>query len=123
MDIKYRGKRIDNGNWICGGIDIQNGEATIFDHDCICHSGYDVDIETVGKYTEFIDDEGNKIFEGDKIKAYKYGDKESVPFMQEVKFKNGCFMYGNWNWHEFLRVFRYTEVIGNIYENQESENK
>lgn len=28
-EIKFRGKRLDNGEWVCGSLDLTNNEATI----------------------------------------------------------------------------------------------
>jgi len=64
-DIKFRGKRIDNGQWIYGGISIFNGDTTIFDENSIGNGAYEVDPKTVGQYTERDDKDGNEIWEHD----------------------------------------------------------
>lgn len=69
--------------------------------------------ESVGQYTGLIDRNGVKIFKGDIVSAYKNND---VPFTNVITFKKGCFWFGNWNWVEFLNMFRNVEVIGNIYD-------
>ena len=74
---------------------------------------YEVIPESVGQYTGLIDQKGVKIFKGDIVSAYK---NNNVPFTNVITFKKGCFLFGNWNWVEFLNIFRNVEVIGNIYD-------
>ena len=75
---------------------------------------YEVDPKTVGRFIQRIN--GFDIYVGDTVKAYKYGDKEKDPTIENIEYRNGTYMFGNWTWLEFLEKFRYVEVIGNIYE-------
>ncbi|MEK3849891.1 MULTISPECIES: YopX family protein [Paenibacillus] len=49
-DIKFRGKRLDNGEWAFGDIWQHNGRVDIVDHRAKSHP---VDPETVGQYVNY----------------------------------------------------------------------
>ncbi len=144
-EIKFRGKRLDNGEWVYGNLlkcehkdsdsvyiipFVTNGSFTIntlmlnFISPC-----YAVDPATVGQYTSLKDCNGKEIYEGDIVEAkdpYKYNSKE-IFYTCEVVFTEGAaFMlkhtYENWG-TVGIRYFGLRdmelEVIGNIYENPE----
>lgn len=104
--IKFRGFQ---NSWIYGGISIFNGEATIYDENCVANSAYEVDIASVGEFTGLIDKNGNEIYEGD-IESYGC----------EVKFWNGSFVLENKSesWC-YLSHTKDIEIIGNVFENPE----
>ncbi len=64
-------------------------------------------------------DDGALIMESDIVEAWdtRCGDDEKVWIRIKVHYLNGCFMFGNWNAHEFMNRFRGRKIIGNIYEN------
>lgn len=90
--IKFRGKRLDNGEWIYGDLihidksDI--GIVTDYDH----WQGRRVDPETVGQFTGITDDSGKYVYEGDRLEAvYKY---DKIGCNGGVDPDNDCICYG-----------------------------
>ena len=84
----WRGKRVDNGEWMTGyyvgklGCDDRH---TICDIDCLVGVRVEIDPATLGQCTGLKDKEGGLIFEGDIIKAKK-GDLYRVYGMMRVLF-------------------------------------
>ena len=114
----YRGMRKDNGKWVEGNfIRKPYGECIYVDNS---RTLFTVIYKTVGRYTGTPDKNKKKIFEGDIVKAFKYNEE---PFTFEVTYRNGCFWFGNWNWIEFLDIFRSVEVVGNVHEIQTVERR
>ena len=129
-EIFFRGKRLDNGEWVegfynhlpCGrfGEDehmiqtvLENGRIGML---------HDIDPSTVCQYTGMKDKNGERIFEGDVAKVLQGKDKD----IAYVGFENGAFMLypktGNiyertlWSyWYNDWDV----EVVGNITDNPE----
>lgn len=132
----YRGKRIDNGEWIYwnrfGRLTDINGEPIRVEINTSALRPYAfyvnelplIDEETVGQYTGLTDKNGKKIFEGDIIK-----DKE-VRRIYMIGYNEDLMEYAFLYYHKELKNIycggfasktdgKSIEVIGNIHDNFE----
>ena len=129
-EILFRGKRVDNGEWVEGYYVHQYGADMIYIPDEV--SGeygfeyYHINPETIGQYTGLCDKNGKKIFEGDICQ-----DEHCVVLVLWKSHKwcckvlKGCvlsrgnsFPLEHWdNCPE--NGNRQLEVIGNIHDNPE----
>lgn len=137
--IKFRGKRVDNDEWVVGDllqvaneVFIAPSDGDWFDFipwskDNVFHlpsSTYQSIPDTVGQFTGLLDKNGTEIYEGDVIRSDGYsGARHYVGYRKEeamfVAFIIGttpqdyCGVYQHWI-DDFNK-----EVIGNIHDNPE----
>ena len=144
-EILFRGKRLDNGEWMYGSLFVGFKKCYIcpeaiamynFDG-ALCLGGFvEVDPSTIGQYTGLKDNNGKMIFEGDIIKSdngrhsaisvVKFGEYYPKMFFAMldicctgVQHLNANGFYLESAKHEDMILFksRHLVVIGNIYDN------
>ncbi|RTQ84701.1 hypothetical protein EKN14_00950 [Listeria monocytogenes] len=124
--IGFRGKRIDNREWLYGNLmqfedsatfifaDERKGASTLTYAHFIINNMHAIDEKTIDQYTGLKDKNGKKIFEGD------VGWDEHNECYGVVKFEEGKFLYVWENIAEDLwEVADGIEICGNIHENLE----
>jgi len=123
--IKFRGKRIDNGEWVYGYLLVDEDRYYIClqVNDYIKRDDYEVymvevDPETVGQYTRLKDKNGKEIYEEDIVKViYKEEDIGKIVYEHNgftIDVTNMNRPYGRVDF-----VTNFLEVIGNTTDNPE----
>lgn len=131
--IKFRGKRIDNGEWIIGSLDLTD-ECPVISW---LHTDVDgeqipwfakVKSDTVGQFTGLLDKDGKEIYEGDILQlsnsssgVCEVGWNESVSaYCIRFHFEHelGLKTLGSWKECERNMV-----IIGNIHDDPELINR
>ena len=126
-EILFRGKRLDNGEWVEGTpfhrksfygspddrLFMLTGEELHYDY----YEAHEVDPATVGQFTGLLDENGLRIFEGDVVDILTENEEIGV-----IAYEDGGFLV---NADGFCVDFRTNingtdlEIIGNIHDNPE----
>ena len=132
--IKFRGKRLDNGEWVYGSLLLwSDGDATILQNNDGNNNAVwkrEVDPSTVGQYTGLKDKNGKEIYEGDIMFLSDRGSHK-----EEVIVEHGLYGWTFYNpktdtfysdgSHTYYAVENYRFMfgtgvcIGNIHDNPE----
>lgn len=124
-EIEFRGKRLDNGEWMCGDLMHDNhGGCYVYPLDSLgLFAENKVANDTVGQFTGLADKKGVKIFEGDIV----LWDRDQKMYV--VVFRNGMFyasveecnphIYGGFPLWCLCAEEQYCTIIGNIHDNPE----
>lgn len=131
-EIKFRGMRVDNDEWVYGCLINNTPDGRIFiQEDIYSLDPKQIKKDTVGQFTGLYDKNGKEIYEGDV-----FADENGVDV---VVFNDGCFRLNLYEWYEYcldgsayedrwsvvdsipINVFTLDgeEIIGNIYDNPE----
>lgn len=115
-EICFRGKRIDNGEWVYGlpfavyanlridGIETYDGER------------HGVDPATVGQFAGWHDRHGSNVFEGDIVNGFSIPHNQKETYYVMWTCNNGFYLIDNcgvkWNPKQVASH----EIIGNIHD-------
>lgn len=118
--IIFRGKRLDNGEWVYGSLVTFNGFHVIVDHHTPNGDEVRVIANTVGQYTGLQDKNGKEIWEGDIVMAETNDEDHpmsELPFV--IVFSDGAFCIAEDEESPWAPIdtFMDMEVIGNIHDN------
>ena len=127
-EILFRG-RMQNGRWIYGNLNFYPDINRTFirlhpeENDIKNTLETEVKKETIGQYIGLIDKNGKKIFEGDILEShYDEGCPEDVCYEVVLWYDNSwCIQEGCAKPDHLTEddVLKYSEVVGNIYDNPE----
>lgn len=123
-EIKFRGRRLDNREWVYGSLIIfhdweGNRRVQIVDD---VGNIYEADPATVGQYTGLKDKDGKEIYEGDIIRCF-CPETLFIDYTGIIKFKDCSFNFYHIDGDGMLRMRDFDglaiEIMGNIHDNPE----
>lgn len=124
-EILFKGKRLDNGQWVEGNYGFfksVNGNEKM--HHITTEDGKAIRIDptTLCQFTGLKDKNGNKIWENDLVGYHsKYQEKYYYGQVKYGEFNCSC-CDGVYGWYfdsEDIREYKNYEVLGNVFDNPE----
>ena len=127
-EILFRGKRVDNGEWVYGNLITDGEDVFILVKEDLLKGldvggwidgaqSYEVIPETVGQYTGLCDKNGAKIFEHDIVRIAVCGTYDNYVISYDKE--NARFVVGDTGFTFWSYISTKIEVIGNIHDNPE----
>lgn len=128
-EILFRGKRVDNGEWVYGYYAVIRDKHVIIkaqseDYYSVGNSikeshgneAVNVNPRTVGQYTGLKDKAGKKVFEGDILNV-AYSDQQGECYHAENYVLDDMRTTSVIGWLDYANEL---EIVGNIFDNAES---
>jgi uncharacterized phage protein (TIGR01671 family) len=131
-EYRFRGKRVDNGEWVFGDLIQVETDCYIWDYDVMDNGvseslrAYEiwqkVNPATVGQYTGLHDKNGREIWEGDYLRNYQ-GDIHEVIWGPRINATLRKKVSHHWPTQYLDCTFMEWEVIGNRWDNPDLLSK
>jgi uncharacterized phage protein (TIGR01671 family) len=128
MRYKFRGKRVDTGEWVVGYLFGVNAilqfdsTYTVTSMGTIVHGIVEVIPESVGQWTGLVDRHGKEIFEDDILRNITNPLVDNEPFLICYDTQEGMWMWfdkneegDSFSW----AIAKHSEIIGSNHDNPE----
>ena len=131
-EILFRGKRVDNGEWVCGDLvrHYENQRVFILTEQLayttteygisriVSERYFEVIPGTAGQYTGMVDRNGKKIFEGDRIAFVDFLNGWETECIGEVIFSEFGWHFTDSITESNMHCYEseHVEIIGNIHD-------